>query len=232
MDYSDLIVNIREIPTDNDGIDDNLKRLLKHAEYLETIENIADNNAKTILEVAPPYIRKQIKRLQLHFEDEADIIAWISRCLMELLFMLRYMYTSDTCFNEVIKEQLKDLNDIEKIILPEGYPTDDSSEEIQSYHRDMGKLWDAMREYGINRDDLKKPNPAFLYAEGAKLQDDYRANWKIHSKYIHPTSYQLFGKKSFVYGDSSSDYFWVLAQYYAARNLRDMHVMIEKRNSK
>jgi len=44
---------------------------------------------------------------------------------------------------------------------------------------------------------------------------------------MHPTSYLLFGKRSFVYGDGARLFFWAVAQHYAARNLRDIHRMIE-----
>jgi len=227
MDYNELLTDIHRIPLNRKGIAKNLERLLKHAKYLEERNDIADPLARGILDTAPSFIRKQIVRLQLHLDDEADIIAWLSRSLIELFFMLRYMYSSRDRYDEVIKEQLKDLKDIEKVIYSEGAPTDDSPEDVKSFHGNMKKLWEALQDYGVERDELKRPNQAFFYAKGAGLLDEYNRSWKIHSKYVHPTSYLLFGKKSFVYGDCGSSYFWALAQYYAARNLRDIHRMIE-----
>ncbi len=227
MDYNELLTNIRQIPLDPKGIAENLDRLLKHAKYLEQRNDIADPLARGILDSAPSFVRKQIERLQLHLADDADIIAWISRSLMELLFMLRYMHSSRDRYDEVVKEQLKDLKDIEKIIYPEGAPSDDASEVVKSFYSDMEKLWQALQGYGVDRDELKKPNQAFYYAKGAGLGDDYELSWKIHSKYVHPTSYLLFGKRNFVYGDSVRLFFWALAQYYGARNLRDIHMMFE-----
>lgn len=227
MDYNELVTDIGNIPLDRKNISENLNLLLKHAKHLEERNDVADPLAKDILETAPSFIRKQIKRLQFHLDDDADIIAWVSRSLMELFFMLRYMYTSRDRYDEVIKEQLKDLKDIEKIICSDGTPSDGAPEEVRTFQKDMEKLWKAMYDYGIERDELKKPNLAFQYAEGAQLLEEYRRSWKIHSKYVHPTSYLLFGKRSFVYGNSARLYFWVMAQYYAARNLRDIHKMIE-----
>ena len=227
MDYKELLKDIHQIPLDPKGIAENLDRLLKHAKYLEQRNDIADPLARGVLDSAPSFIRKQIERLQLNLNDDADIIAWISRSLMELFFMLRYMYSSRDRYDEVVKEQLKDLKEIEEIIYPEGEPSDDAPEEVRNFHLDMEKLWQALQEYGVDRVELQKPNHAWHYAEGAELSDEYRRYWKIHSKYVHPTSYLLFGKRNFVYGDGARLFFWALAQYYGARNLRDIHKMIE-----
>lgn len=227
MNYNMLITDIQKIPFDREGIIENLDRLLRHAKYLEERNSVTDPNARGLLDTAPSFIRKQIERLQLHLDDEADIIAWISRNLMELLFMLRYMYSSRERYDEVIKEQLKDLKEIENIISPNGAHSENVPEKVKAFHADMEKLWEAMRGYGVERDDLKGPQNARHYAKGAGLENDYKLSWKIHSKYVHPTSYVLFGKKSFVYGDDIRLFFWALAQYYAARNLRDLHLMLE-----
>jgi hypothetical protein len=227
MHYNELITEIQKIPFNREGIAENLSRLLKHAKYLEDRKDVDDSIAKGLLDSAPSFIRKQIERLQLHLDDEADIIAWISRSLMELLFMLRYMYSSRERYDEIIKEQLKDLKDIEKMLYPDGAPSEDAHEEIKVFHSDMKKLWEAMQGYGVDRDELKKLNQVSHYAQGAGLIDDYRHAWKIHSKYVHPTSYLLFGRRNFVYSEGVRLFFWVLAQYYTARNLRDLHKMIE-----
>lgn len=147
--------------------------------------------------------------------------------MMELLYMLRYMYSSRDRYDEVVKEQLKDLKDIEKIIYPEGAPLNDDPEEVKSFRVDMEKLWEALQGDGVEQDELKRPNQAIYYAERAGLADEYKCLRKIHSKYVHPTSYLLFGERNFVYGDGARLFFWATAQYYAARNLRDIHRMIE-----
>lgn len=227
MDYNELIIELRQIPLDREGIAENLNRLIKHAVYVEQRTDVVDPRARGLLDTASSFIRKQVERLRMHLDDEADIIAWFSRSLMELLFMLRFMYSGEEQYDELIKEQLKDLKDIEKIIYPEGSPGADASEEERAFYADMQKLWEAMQNYGIEPDKLKGPSPAYYFAKGAGLLHEYQRGWKIHSKYVHPTAYLLFGRKDFVYGDGARLYFWALAQYYAARNLRDLHKMTE-----
>lgn len=227
MDYNELVISIQELPREEAGILENIDRLLKHAEYLETREDITDPLARGLLDTAPSYIRKQLERLRIHINDEADIIAWISRTLMEMLFMLRYAYSSRERYDELIKEQLKDLRDIENIIYPDGKPPEDAPDEIKNFHLDMERLWEGMRHSGVERDDLERIKPALQFARGADMEEDYRHWWRIHSKYVHPTSYLLFGRKSFVYAEDTRLCFLLLAQYYAAINLRDLHRMIE-----
>jgi len=149
---------------------------------------------------------------------------------MELLFMLRYMYSGRDQYDELIKEQLKDIKDIDNVIYPDGTPSEDNHDEVKTFFADMQKLWTEMQKFGVEREKLKRPSPARHFAKGAGLLDDYRSGWWIHSKYVHPTAYLLFGKREFVYGDGARLYFWVLAQYYAARNLRDLHMMIKAIN--
>jgi len=228
MNYDDLAIEIDTIPFDEEGIQKNLTCLLKHAKYLEGRTDIADSFARGLLDSATPFIRKQIARLQLHTDEEPDIIAWVSRSLMELFFMLRYMCTSAERYDEVIKEQLKDLKQIEDTIIGSGGTLPRGQQEGAAlFHRDMRRLWEAMSEYGIGRDELKAPSPARHYAEGARLMADYTRLWKIHSKYVHPTAYLLFGRVGFVYGQEVKKFFWVLAQYFTARNLRELYRMIE-----
>lgn len=227
IDYNELITDIGEIPTDRKGIRKNLKLLLKHSKYLENRSDINEPLTRGILDVAPYYIRKHVERLLKSIDEDADFIAWASRCLMEVLFMLRYMYSSRDRYDEVIREQLNDLKDIEKILYPGGEPSEGDPEDLKSFHKDMEKLWDGMKEYEIDPKELKRPQQAYYYAEGSNMQDEYQNNFKIHSKYVHPTAYLLFGNKNFVYGDGARLYFWVMAQFYAARNLRDLHLMIE-----
>jgi len=227
MNYNDLLLEFSDIPIDRKGIRKNLNLLLNHVKQLEKRSDITEPLTRGILDAAQPYIRKQIERLQKSIDEDADFIAWISRSLMELLFMLRYMYSSRDKYDEGIKEQFNDLRDIEKIIYPEGAPSEDDPEEIRVFHKDMRKLWDAVKDYGIDQDDLGRPHQAYYYAEGSDMLDEYKANFKIHSKYVHPTAYLLFGNQEFVYGDGSRLYFWALVQFYAARNLRDLYMMIE-----
>ncbi len=227
MDYEELIVNVQEIPRERAEIVGNIDLLLGHAEYLQDVEGITDPLARGLLDTVPSYIRKQLERLRLHIDDEADIIAWISRTLMELLFMLRYAYSGRDHYDELISEQLKDLRDIENIIYPEGEPPEDAPDEVKGFHLDMGRLWEGVRSYGVEREDLDRIKPALQFARGAEMEEDYRNWWKIHSKYVHPTSYLLFGKQSFVYAEDTRLCFLLLAQYYAAINLRDLHRMIE-----
>lgn len=109
----------------------------------------------------------------------------------------------------------------------EASPNPDAPEEVKTFHADMKKLWETLKAYGVERDNLKGIKPARYFADGADLVQEYQRGWKVHSKYVHPTAYLLFGKKDFVYGAGAKLYFWVSAQYYAARNLHDLHKMIE-----
>ena len=228
MDQEQLIIDIDKIPLERDSVDKNVGRLLEHARFLEGINDVEDPLTKHLLEAAPLYIYRQLERLQLHLDDEADVIAWISRSLMELFFMLRYMYRSSECYDEVMKEQLTDLKEIEDVIFPDGLPSADVPNKLKAFHSDMKTLWETLEKYGVNRDVLRRPNTVRYYAERTMLLHEYDRAWRIHSKYVHPTSYLIFGKKIFVYGEDARRFFLVMAQYYAAWNLRDLHGMVLK----
>jgi hypothetical protein len=227
MNRDDLITDIERIPYDRNGFGENLRELLRHAEFLRGISDVKDDLAAGILEVAPTYIGKQLKRLLVNLDEEPDFIAWISRNLMELFFTLRYMYSSRERYNEVITEQLKDLKELEELFCPGGTPNPDVPDEVKTFHAEMKALWDDVEEYGVKRDELERPYTVKHHAEGGDVLREYNQAWRIHSKYVHPTSYLLFGKTSFVFGEDVRRYFWVVAKYFAARNLRDLHLMVE-----
>ena len=137
MHRDELVVDVNRIPLDREGINRNLHLLSQHAQYLEEITDVNDPLVKGLLDAAPTYIRKQVERLRIHLDAEPDIIAWISRNLMELFFTLRYMYSSRERYDEVVKEQLKDLKEIEDIIYPNGSPSEDAPNEVKAFHSDM-----------------------------------------------------------------------------------------------
>ena len=137
MHRDELVVDVNRIPLDREGINRNLHLLSQHAQYLEEITDVNDPLVKGLLDAAPTYIRKQVERLRIHLDAEPDIIAWISRNLMELFFTLRYMYSSRERYDEVVKEQLKDLKEIENIIYPNGSPSEDAPNEVKAFHSDM-----------------------------------------------------------------------------------------------
>jgi hypothetical protein len=111
------------------------------------------------------------------------------------------------------------------------YSKPDVPDEVKIFHAEMKALWDGVEEYGVKRDELKRPYTMKHYAEGGDVLREYNQAWRIHSKYVHPTSYLLFGKASFVFGEDVQRYFWVVVQYFAARNLRDLHLMVEAARS-
>lgn len=227
MDFNELQIEIDQIPIITEEVIANIDLMIQHAIYLRQKSNdLSDDLVIGLLETAPPFIEKQLNRLKICLDDETDIIAWLSRSLIELFFILKYMYTGRNQYEEVIREQLNDLKDIESIIYPEGVPVQDSPEEIQSFHNSMKNLWSRVQQWGIVRKTLKRPKQAYHFAKGANLEQHYKNHWKIHSKYIHPTSYLLFGRREFVYGDGAKNYFIKLVQYYAGLNLRDLHKMI------
>jgi len=103
----------------------------------------------------------------------------------------------------------------------------DAPRDVKAFHLEMQKLWKGIEKFGVNRDELRRPNTVKHYAEGANLMHEYNLFWHIHSKYVHPSSYLLFGRNTVVYGDDPRRFFLATAQYYAARNVRDLYKMIE-----
>lgn len=98
----DLLVDIQQIPISKKGIKKNIKKLLKIIKSIDYTSEEYDHKTLDVLEGVIPYIQKQSYRLLKNFGSQIDIIAWISRCLMELWLTMRYMFTSSERFNEVM----------------------------------------------------------------------------------------------------------------------------------
>lgn len=228
MEHPELMTDPDSIPQERTAVLENIAVLLAHATNLEGTKDLADPLPNAILDAVPAYVRRQLERLRLHIDHEPDILALFARNLMELHWMLRYMATSTERANEVVREQLRDLKDIETVLYPGGSPPPTAPANVKSFHADMTKLWESMRQYGVRKEELKGHSPASHYAQGAEAKDEYDTFWRVHSKYVHPSSYLLFGKRSFVYGPQVRVLFLVIAQHYAARILRDLHSMIRQ----
>ena len=226
MCKEELIIDIEKIPRLDEEIIKNIELLSRYSDYLYAKEDISDPMAKTIIEAVIPFIKKQLERLRLNFNEEADLIAWLSRNLMELFFILRYIYNSRENYHEVFNEQFTDLKEIEEVLFPDGFDEKNMDAPLKQYIEDMSKLWTYLKNYGIEREELKRPQNAKVYAKGGDVIEEYNRGWRIHSKYIHPTSYLLFGKRSFVFSNDARMFFKIMFQYYAARNLRDLDGMI------
>lgn len=212
MDCSTIKKEFNELPTDRTDVLNQVDELLQTVAELRSLPPVTDERAIYILEIITSYLKEQLERMKLLIDEKIDIIAWISRNLSELYFILRYIYKSDGGYEEIIKEQLTDLKELEDIILQNGTPSVEDSEDLQTFSSDMNKLWHEVQGWGIAREDLGRPNQIRHYAEIGGTLSEYQATWRIHSKYVHPTSYLLFGRKDFVFADEVTHFFRVLVR--------------------
>lgn len=219
MDSSSIVHQIDQIPRHKDDALKNVAQLIVCLDYLATCKT-GLSESDFLLDSTVPWVKRQLQLFECNTDGGPDLMAWIARNLMEAFFLFRYMYASKENYKEVVLEQFVDIREIEDALLPPF----DGQDETAHYRA----KWEALKSYGVDRASKKRPKVARTYAEVAGLLDDYDLGWRITSKYVHPSSYLLFGDPRIVYHEDVNTTLLVLVQYYAARNIRDLLMMVEK----
>ena len=113
-------------------------------------------------------------------------MAWATRNLLELVIKYRYVREDDGHLKQMLDEQLRDEIDVYESMKALSYiPGDDvwCDEQIAKVN--------ALAVAGQHQIP-KRPAAVADLAKSVGLEDEYRAVFKLYSKWVHPTSWRLF----------------------------------------
>lgn len=224
MKTDNLIIEANLYPT-------NSQELLKYIDVLEDyIKKIMGCNLnwnqdlkKTILE-SFSYLSNKLSFFKNNIDGDIDLIAWLSRSFLELYFILRYAFKSDTNVRELLDYQIYELTDIDKAIYEKGKP-EKISEEDELFRKNLNIVLVKMKSAGITFN--KELSISKKIAEESGLLSYYEVYYKLHSKYVHPTPYLLFGEKRFVHSNEALIMFRSLALHFVTVIIKDTIEFLE-----
>jgi len=224
MKTENLIIEANLYPTSS-------QELLKYFDVLEDyINKIIGCNLewnqdlkKTILE-SFSYLLNKLSFFKNNIDGDIDLIAWFSRSFLELYFLLRYAFKSDTNVRELLDYPINELTDIDKAIYEKGKP-EKMSEEDELFRKNLHTVLEKVKSAGIIFN--KELSISKKIAEESGLLNYYEVYYKLHSKYVHPTPYLLFGEKKFVYSSDALIMFRSLALHFVSVIIKDTIEFLE-----
>ena len=165
----------------------------RYAQLIEAgIEYVFDKRGQTLRTLALARIlndaSEELRALSSDDWSRKSIrdMAWAARNLLELVLRYEYIQNSDENLRRLLDEQLRDETDIyESMKVLSDMPGDAEwcDEQIQHIHQTA-----VTNGYKVP----KKPLQVAEIARAVGMEDEYRAVYKMYSKWVHPSSWRLF----------------------------------------
>lgn len=145
-----------------------------------------------------PYLNLQLERLQEWVEGPVDLLALVTRGLLELLFWVEYVLESEENAERFLREHRVDLAELIK-------------KAISAFEAEASEMFDESPE-GLSQ--LLAENGRRISVTGRSALDAY--TFKLSSKYIHPSSWLLTDLDSHLHSERNRKLFWMMSLRYAA----------------
>ena len=139
-----------------------------------------------------------------------EILAWITRNLFELNLKLRYTLKNEESVDRFAYELAQDQIDIMEGVLELSEDPDD--ERVKRIRKQIGYHKTAMENSKIK---AKLPYPTQVLAREVDALKEYRALYKLYSKYVHPSAFLLLGDRESVQSFGYLQIFIKQSQIYA-----------------
>ena len=212
-----------EIPTEPvEAVKANIREMIAYAE-LGLEQDLGDGDLKRFAFEALTYARNQLQRLARSLDEDVDLIAWIGRCLYELLLLTRWALKSPDNLLSVMVRRVGDMSELDRAWF-DGDPGDRSDPDVADF-KDSVQAMEAF----VEEEGLTVPR-RLNYREMAEEteSEEYFGIYKTLSKYSHPTSVFLFARDSFIRGDKSRRAMYLAAQLSAAWFLEEMPGLVKQ----
>ena len=144
------------------------------------------------------YLDLQLERLHEWAEGPVDLLAMITRSLLELLFWVEYVLENKQNAERFLDEKRIDLAELVK-------------KAIAAFELEAGEIFNESPE-GL---------AALLAVKGKRIDGSKRGaldayTFKLCSKYIHPSSWLLIDLESRLNSEMNRKLFWMMSLRYAA----------------
>lgn len=154
----------------------------------------------------------EIHRLRNWLKEPIEMLAWCARNLFELNLVVRFVLQSEDHFKHLLGQRVND-----EIQILEGYltladNTADNTTDKRPIEKQLDDLKNIASEHQI---DLKRPFNIHDLASSNGVDYEYKAFFKLYSKYVHPSSWLVNGRKGDVDRWMFRETFINQAQIYA-----------------
>lgn len=144
------------------------------------------------------YLNLQLERLHDWAEAPLDLLAWVTRSLMELLFWTEYTLETEQNAKRFFEEQRIDLAELVR-------------KAISAFETEAEEMFDKTPEGLADLLDVKGKR-----VDGTKRGALDAYTFKLCSKYMHPSSWLLVDLDNRLNSETNRKLFWMMSLRYAA----------------
>ena len=183
-------VEPEDIPTESaESIQENVAAMISYIN-LGLGQDLGDGDLRTFAEKTLLYARKQLVRFSSSLDEDVDLLAWVGRCLFEMLLLARYALQSQDNLRDVMVRQISEMAELDRAWF-DGDPGDRSDPDVASFKESVEAMQAFAEEWDL--DVPKRFNQHQLAKETDSLRE-FHVIYKTLSKYAHPTPMLLFGR--------------------------------------
>lgn len=158
------------------------------------------------------YAAKQVEQLCSYLDAPIEILAWKARNLFESYLLSEYIIKYSSKAKEFIAQIAVDELQINEGFL--GLSDANTSDLIKDPILDRNKhIRTTLSKHGLNESNYW--SVPFL-AKQVDCVNEYEAFFKLYSKYVHPSSWLINGKKTQYDTENYRNVFILQAQYYSS----------------
>jgi len=152
----------------------------------------------------------ELEQLASFYPSSIEGVAWCTRNLFEVNLVLRYVLLDPKHVNEWMGQAAGDEKEITEGLL--SLTGDESRPEVRVLRNRLSQIDEICKRHGI------EPSHPFRIADLARdvgRTDDYKALYKLFSKYVHPSSYVINMPDEDRRGDETLNIFLMHATSYS-----------------
>jgi len=190
-------------------IKSNVALIDQHLEFIQA--NLGKAERNFVLYNLLAKVNLYLYCLMSSLSGPIEVIGFISRSLFELSLITRYVLMSEENLIQFVAESA-----VDKVQLLEGLlETGDIAykEDIESIKEEIAKLKTTQEKFNF---PSKKPNSIKTIARIVDSELEYKALYKLFSKYVHPSSFSInLGSEALMSEDRLRHTFLAFALTYA-----------------
>lgn len=158
------------------------------------------------------YSAEQLSRLAKMITDPIEYQAWAARNLFEATLLIEYLIQNPNAANNFISQKATDEIEIYEGML--SINTDMPSLLIQPMLDRIQHIERTLEKHSFKK---TKPWTTSWLASQTKNENEYKAFFKLYSKYVHPSSWIVLSVQNEIDTTTYRNVFLIQSQYYASR---------------
>lgn len=203
------IVKFGDLSKKSNALRSNISLIDKHLKFIRT--NLERTERNLVLYNLLKKTRLYLYCLMTSLDGPTEQLGFITRILFELNLLTRYVLMDEDNLKRFVAQTGDD-----KIKILEGileFLQDSSEENAKIIEEEINRIKTLKQKHNLTS---IKSLPNFKdIARIVGLEKEYKALYKLFSKYVHPTPYIINGSPEEIHGNEVRNIFLIHAQLYA-----------------